>query len=65
MHADADGGLEFASDDREIRRAKHFRLIGARNDADRKRARGEGRDTDEALMTDRMRGSVRRVEVPK
>ncbi len=55
VHADADRRLELASRDRKIGGAEHLRLIGARDDADRERAGGEGRHPDEALVTEEKR----------
>jgi hypothetical protein len=52
IHADADRRLEFASRDRKIGGAEHFRLIGARDDANGERAGREGRHPDEALVTE-------------
>ena len=55
IHADADRGLELAARNGEIGGAEHFRLIGARDDADGERARGKGRHADEALVTEEER----------
>ena len=52
IHADADRGLELAARNGEIGGAKHFRLIGARDDADGERPSRKGRHADEALVTE-------------
>ena len=56
IHADADRNLELAARDGAIGGPEHLRLIGARDDADGKRAGGEGRHADEALVTESVGG---------